>query len=80
MGAMANWSRRDLEYHVAQLMFELYQSQAKQLEGESFRFVDILNDLETDKCHLLKNLARELWREEGCEAEEWEGLRRKLGL
>ena len=80
MGVLSKCRRKDLEYHIVQLMFELYQAHAKQLDGESFRFVDILDDLETEKCYLLKDLAREIWREEDYEPEEWAELRRKLGL
>ena len=80
MGVMSKCKREDLEYHITQLVFELYQAHAKQLDGESFRFVDILNDLETDKCHLLKDLAREIWREEDYRPDEWAELKSRLGI
>ena len=80
MGTLSKWKREDLEYHIAQLMFELYQSHEKYLDGESFRFVDILNDLEGEKSQLLKNLARDIWQAEDYEPDEWAELRRKLGL
>jgi ferritin len=81
MGAFSKWKRKDLEYHIMQLMNELYDSHRKYMDGETFSFVDILNDLEGEDAHLLKDLAREIWREEDySSAEEWEDEKRLLGL
>ena len=80
MGLLSKWKREDLEYHIVQLLVELYHSHKKYLDDVSFRFVDVLNELETDKSHLLKELAREIWREEDYEREEWTELKPKLGI
>jgi hypothetical protein len=81
MDGFKKWTRDDLEYHIVQLMVELYDSQRKFMDGETFSFVDILNDLEGEDAHLLKDLAREIWREENYgSAEEWEEEKRLLGL
>jgi len=81
MGTLSKWNRENLEYHIVQLMCELYQSHRKFFDGESFRFTDILNELETEDGHLLKDLAREIWTREDCASdEEWAELKLRLGI
>jgi hypothetical protein len=81
MDGFKKWTRDDLEYHIVQLMVELYDSQRKYMDGEAYSFVNILDDLDEGGKPLLKDLAREIWREENYgSAEEWEEEKRLLGL
>jgi hypothetical protein len=80
MDGFTKWTRDDLEYHIVQLIVELYDSQRKYMDGETYSFADILDGLDVGK-PLLKDLAREIWRRENYStAEEWREEKRLLGL
>lgn len=81
MDGFNKWTREDLEYHIVQLMVELYDSQRKLMDGETYSFAMILDGLDSDEKPLLKNLAREIWRRENYgSAAEWRAEKRLLGL
>lgn len=80
MDGFKKWTRDDLEYHIVQLMVELYESQRSFMDGETFSFADILDGLDVGK-PLLRNLAREIWRRENYgSAAEWREEKRLLEL
>ncbi len=81
MDEFAEWTREDLEYHIVQLMVELYDSQRKFMDGETFSFADVLDGLDSSDKPLLRNLAKTIWRRENyASAKEWREEKRLLGL
>ncbi len=81
MGVLSTWSRKELEDNIVSLMVLLQEVFDPQTDYENARFVNLLNEIEGEEGHLLKDLAREIWTRENCASDdEWTELKGRLGL
>ena len=81
MSILSTWSRKQLEDNIVSLLVLLQEVFDPQTDYENSRFVNLLNEIEGENSHLLKNLAREIWTRENCASDdEWAELEGRLGL
>jgi hypothetical protein len=78
--AFASLAPEEKEYAARMLLALVWELMKPYADGDSLTLVDQLSSIGGQTEVALKSLARDIWREEDYEPEEWAVLKARLGV